>query len=238
MRSGINSKSKWVIAVTMAVAMVAGGLAIGSNMGFKFNAQIVSGVGASPKLDNWLSLPDNSPYVKANNVCTSLGLTATGANSNRGVVSRLISSTGGFANYTCGAATVGAFTLVKGEAIKIRNNVPLGPTINSIVVGADDPSNTIPIQSGVGASPKFDNWVSVPYHTTAVKANDLCTDMGLTATGPNSTRGVVSRLIASTGGFANYTCGAATVGAFAITVGEGIKVRNPSGAKSWLASHF
>jgi len=233
MRSGINSKSKWVIAATMAVAMVAGGLAIGSNMGFKFNAQIVAGAGASPKFDNWISLPDNSPYVKANNVCTSLGLTSTGVNSTRGVVSRLISSTGGFANYTCGAATVGAFTLVKGEAIKIRNNV----TINAIVVGADDPSNTIPIQTGAGASPKFDNWVSVPYHTTAVKANDLCTDMGLTSTGVNSTRGVVSRLIASTGGFGNYTCGAATVGAFAVTVGEGIKVRN-NAAKSWLASHF
>jgi len=233
MRSGINSKSKWVIAATMAVAMVAGGLAIGSNMGFKFNAQIVAGVGASPKFDNWLSLPDNSPYVKANNVCTSLGLTSTGLNATRGVVSRLISSTGGFSNYTCGAATIGAFTLVKGEAIKIRNNV----TINSIVVGADDPSNTIPIQAGAGASPKFDNWVSVPYHTTAVKANDLCTDMGLTATGANASRGVVSRLIASTGGFSNYTCGAATIGAFTVTVGEGIKVRN-NAVKSWLASHF
>jgi len=233
MRSGINSKSKWVIAGTVAVAMVAGGLAIGSNMGFKFNAQIVAGAGASPKFDNWISLPDNSPYNKANNVCSSLGLTSTGLNSARGVVSRLVSSSGAFSNYACGTSTLGAFTLVKGEAVKIRNPV----TINSIVVGADDPSNTIPVQSGVGASPKFDNWVSVPYHTTAVKASDLCADMGLTTTGANSTRGAVSRLVASTGAFANYTCGTSTLGAFAITVGEGIKVRNNT-AKSWLASHF
>jgi len=233
MRSGINSKSKWVVAATVAVAMVAGGLAIGSNMGFKFNAQIVAGAGASPKFDNWLSLPDNGPYPKANNICTSFGLTSTGPNSTRGVVTRLIASTGAPVSYTCGTATFGAFALVKGEAIKIRNNV----TINSIVVGADDPTNTIPIASGVGASPKFDNWVSVPYHTTAVKANDLCTDMGLTATGPNSTRGVVTRLIASTGAPVSYTCGTATFGAFTVTVGEGIKVRN-NAAKSWLASHF
>jgi len=233
MRSGINSKSKWVIAATMAVAMVAGGLAIGSNMGFKFNAQIVAGAGASPKFDNWLSLPDNSPYVKANNVCTSLGLTATGANSTRGIVSRLTSSSGAFQNYICGTSTLGAFTLVKGEAIKLRN--PL--TINAIVVGADDPSNTIPVQAGVGASPKFDNWISAPYHTTAVKASDLCTDMGLTATGVNSARGVVSRLTASSGAFQNYICGTSTLGAFAVTVGEGLKVRN-NAAKSWLASHF
>jgi hypothetical protein len=213
--------------------MVAGGLAIGSNMGFKFNAQILSGVGASPKFDNWVSLPDNSPYVKANNVCNSLGLTSTGAAASRAVVSRLISSTGVLQSYTCGNSTLGAFTLIKGEAIKVRNNV----TINSIVVGADDPSNTIPIQTGAGASPKFDNWVSVPYHTTAVKANDLCLDMGLTSTGAAAGRGVVSRLISSTGVLQSYTCGNSTLGAFTVTVGEGIKVRNAT-AKSWLASHF
>jgi len=233
MKSGINSKSKWVIAGTVAVAMVAGGLAIGSNMGFKFNAQILSGVGNAPKFDNWISLPDNSPYVKANNVCVSLGLVSTGVNSTRGVVSRLTSSTGGLVNYTCGTLTATAFSLVKGEAIKVRNPA----TINAIVVGADDPSNTIPIQTGVGNAPKFDNWVSVPYHTTAVKASDLCADMGLVTTGANSGRGVVSRLTSSTGSLVNYTCGTLTATAFAVTVGEGIKVRNPV-AKSWLASHF
>jgi len=234
MRTGINSKSKWVIAGTVAVAMVASGLAIGSNMGFKFNAQIVAGVGTAPKFDNWISLPDNSPYVKANNVCLSFGLTSTGANSTRGLVSRLTSSSGALTNYICGTSTLGAFSLVKGEAIKIRNNT----TINSIVVGADDPSNTIAIQAGVGTAPKFDNWVSVPYHTTAVKASDLCTDMGLTTTRANASRGLVSRLTSSTGALTNYICGTSTLGAFTITVGEGIKVRNPSGAKSWLASHF
>ena len=233
MRSGINSKSKWLIGATVAVAMVAGGLALGSNMGFKFNAQIVAGASATPKFDNWIALPDNNPYVKASNVCTSLGLNTAGLNSTRGVVSRLTASTGAFQNYTCGTNTATAFTVIKGEAIKIRNNA----TINSIVVGADDPSNTIAIAAGVGATPKFDNWVSVPYHTTAVKAHDLCIDMGLNTTGLNSTRGILSRLTASSGAFQNYTCGTNTATAFTVTVGEGIKVRN-NASKSWLASHF
>lgn len=233
MRNGISSRSKWVITATVAVAVVAGGLALGSNMGFKFNAQVVAGVGTSPKFDNWIALPDNNPYNKANNVCQQLGLTSTGANSGRGVVSRLTASSGAFQNYTCGTATIGAFALIQGEAIKIRNSA----TVNSIVVGSDNPNNTISIAAGVGVSPKFDNWVSVPYHTTAVKASDLCADMGLTATGANAGRGVVSRLTASSGAFQNYTCGTATIGAFAVTVGEGIKVRN-NAAKSWLASHF
>jgi len=233
MRNGINSKSKWVIGVTVAVAMVAGGLALGSNMGFKYNAQILAITGASPKSDNWFSFPENSPYTKANNVCTLLGLTSTGPAASRGVVSRLIASSGFLQSYTCGASTIGAFPVIKGEGMKIRHATAL----NAIIVGADDPANTIPILAVTGASPKTDNWVSVPYHTTAVKANDLCTDMGLTSTGPAASRGVVSRLITSSGFLQSYTCGASTIGAFPVTVGEGVKVRNTV-AKSWLASHF
>lgn len=123
MRNGINSRSKWLITATVAVAVVAGGLALGSNMGFKFNAQVVAGAGSSPKFDNWIALPDNNPYTKSNQVCSSLGLTSTGANTGRGVVSRLTASSGAFQNYTCGSSTLGAFTVTVGDGIKVRNNV-------------------------------------------------------------------------------------------------------------------
>jgi hypothetical protein len=123
MKHGIQRSSKWAIAATVAVAVIAGGLALGSNMGFKFNAQILSPGGTAPKGDNWLSVPDNNPYNKANLVCQHLNLVATGLNTARGVVSRLITSTGGFQNYTCGTSTVLAFTLVTGEGVKVRNPV-------------------------------------------------------------------------------------------------------------------
>lgn len=233
MKHGVNNSSKWLIAATVAVAVVAGGLALGSNMGFKFNAQMIAAGGALPKGDNWLSLPDNNPYNKANLVCQQLGLTSTGLNSTRGVVSRLTSSSGVFSNYTCGTNTALAFAPIVGESLKVRN-----PTLlNGIVVGSDNPNNTTPIVAAGGALPKGDNWVSVPYHTTAVKANDLCGDIGLTTTGLNANRGVVSRLTASSGVFSNYTCGTNTALAFTLTTGEGVKVRNPV-AKSWLPSHF
>jgi hypothetical protein len=202
-------------------------------MGFKFNAQVFTTGGALPKGDNWLTLPDNNPYNKANLVCQHLNLVSVGANSTRGVVSRLITSTGVFQNYTCGTPTAAAFPVITAEAIKIRNPA----TINGIIVGADNPNNQTPIVASGGALPKGDNWVSVPYHTTAVKANDLCSDMGLVAVGANSTRGVVSRLITSTGVFQNYTCGTPTAAAFPLVTGEGAKIRNPV-AKSWLPSHF
>jgi hypothetical protein len=235
MKQGIHNNSKWIVAATAVVALVAGGLALGSNMGFKFNAQIFGpGVPATAKGDSWLTLPDNSPYNKANILCTQLGLISTGAPAGRGIVARLIASTGGSVIYTCGQNTALAFNIVQGEGIRLRNPV----LINGIIVGSDNPNNTTPIFGpGVPATAKGDNWVSVPYHTTAIKANDLCADMGLTTTGAPAGRGLVARLIASTGGSVIYTCGQNTALAFNLVTGEAVRVRNPS-SKSWLPSHF
>lgn len=231
--SHLQSRSKWLIAATVAVAVVAGGLAIGSNMGFKYNA-VITGAAPAPKGDNWFSFPDNNPYPKASNICTSLGLTTTGLNTGRAIVSRMITSSGTLQSYTCGTATATAFNTIKGEAFRIRQ--PNTPSLNAIIVGSDDPVNTVAIETGSPA-PKGDNWRSVPYHTTAVKASDLCIDMGLITTGLNSGRGTLSRLVTSTGSLNTYTCGTTTATAFPITVGEGVRIRSTV-AKSWLASHF
>ena len=233
MKHGIHNNSKWLIAATAVVALVAGGLALGSNMGFKFNAQVNAAGTPLPKGDNWLTIPDNSPYNKANVLCQQLGLASTGANSTRGLVARLIASSGGAQAYTCGTSTLAAFSIVVGEGIRLRNPT----TINGIIVGSDNPNNTTPIAAAGTPLPKGDNWVSVPYHTTAVKASDLCTDIGLSTTGANSTRGLVARLIASTGGAQAYTCGTSTLAAFTLVTGEAARVRNPV-AKTWLPSHF
>jgi hypothetical protein len=103
--------------------------------------------------------------------------------------------------------------------------------------GSDNPNNTIGL-APLGAPPIGDNWVSVPYHSTAVKASDLCTDIGLLSTGVNTGRGTVSRLIASTGVFTTpYVCGTNTALAFTLNTGDGARIRTPV-AKSWLPSHF
>lgn len=233
MKHGMQSGSKWIMAATAAVAVVAGGLALGSNMGFKFNAQIAAAGTPLPKGDNWLTVPDNSPYTKANIVCQQLGLVSTGANTGRAIVSRLNAATGVPQTYTCGGSTALAFAPVVGEAIRVRNP----GLLNGILVGSDNPNNTTTISASGGALPKGDNWISVPYHTTAVKASDLCADIGLVSTGANSGRGTVVRLNATTGVPQTYTCGGSTALAFTLVTGEGVKVRNPV-AKSWLPSHF
>lgn len=121
MRNGIHSRTKWLFAATAAVAIIAGGLALGSNMGFKFNAQVTLAGTPLPKGDNWVTIPDNSPYNKASLLCQHLGLASTGANSTRGLVGRLNAVTGGSQTFTCGTSTVAAFNLVVGEAARVRN---------------------------------------------------------------------------------------------------------------------
>jgi hypothetical protein len=203
-------------------------------MGFKFNAQLIGPPTPPPKGDNWLSLPDNNPYTKANLLCQHLGMTSTGVNASRGSVSRLNATTGVFQTpYVCGTNTALAFVIPVGEAVRLRNSA----TSNGIVVGSDNPNNTIGL-APLGAPPIGDNWVSVPYHSTAVKASDLCTDIGLLSTGVNTGRGTVSRLIASTGVFTTpYVCGTNTALAFTLNTGDGARIRTPV-AKSWLPSHF
>jgi hypothetical protein len=123
MKHGIHSSSKWLIAATAVVALVAGGLALGSNMGFKFNAQVAGAGTPLPKGDNWVSVPYHTTAVKANDLCSDIGLTSTGVNATRGLVGRLIASSGAPQTYTCGTSSVAAFNLVTGEAVRVRNPV-------------------------------------------------------------------------------------------------------------------
>lgn len=220
MRTETHSRTRWLIAATATVAVLAGALAVGSNMGFKANIPI-SNLSPVPKGDNWISLPLNNPYAKASDVCTQLGLSA-GA----GVVTRLNPVTGAPQSFTCGGPVFLAYALVQGEAIKIRNN----NAINGIVVGSHDPTFVYNLVAATPV-PKGDNWISVPYHTTAIKAADLCTDMGL------ANGAVVTRLNAVTGAPQSFTCGGPVFLSFSLTIGEGLKVR-PTVNRNWLPSHF
>jgi hypothetical protein len=66
------------------------------------------------------------------------------------------------------------------------------------------------------------NWLSVPYHTTWINANDVCISLGTTtlATAVRITR------VSNTGVTGNFNCGTALPSAsnFGIVIGEGIRV--------------
>ncbi len=119
-------RTRWLIAATVAMAIVAGGLALGSNMGFKINKPLTPFVAASaPVGDNWITLPYNVPYVKAQDVCDQLGL-APGD-----TVFRRNAATGTSQLRTCGPGIFGNYVLVPGEAVRVRPAAAAGPWLPS-----------------------------------------------------------------------------------------------------------
>lgn len=70
----------------------------------------------------WFAVPYHTTAVTAADICSSIGLTSTGF-LNKGSVARLNPANGNFTTFTCGGS--GAFTLVLGEAVKVRE--PNGP---------------------------------------------------------------------------------------------------------------
>jgi hypothetical protein len=156
--------------LVVAVILVAGGTAIASNAGFKFNMPIVNLDGSGGQQGhNWVSLPYFNPYATRDDVCTACGLAA-------GSSITTIDTGGGVQQEFCGSAPS---PLVPGEGIRIIQ--PAGGPANCIIVGSHDPTLQITLPAfnadqGVG---KF--WFSVPYHTTAANREQLCTQMGLNA---------------------------------------------------------
>ncbi|MEW6680452.1 MAG: hypothetical protein AB1297_05495 [bacterium] len=206
-----------ILAVIAIALLVAGGLAIASNMGFKL-LYLLYTTGASAKTGtNWVSLPMNFPFANASDLKTDVGATCT-------QVSRHIRSTDALQTYT-GKAGSPNFPIEKGHAYIIKVNADT----NYVIVGSHDPSFGILLNT-TGASAKTGtNWISVPYHTTASNASELKSDVGSTCT-------QVSRHIRSSDALQTYT-GKAGSPNFPITPGEGyiIKVNADT---TWTPSHY
>lgn len=216
----LRSKHFRVAALALAaisVAALAAAPALASNMGFKMNRQI-SALGANPIGQNNVALPYRGPYNNAQDICVALNLTAA-----TGRVSQINAATGVPLNHTCGNA--GAFALLPRVGMRVTN-----PTAtNGIIVGSHVPGQSVSL-SALGAFPRGQNSYPVVYHTTAVNAQDLCVQAGLT---PASGR--VSRINAATGVPQNHTCGNA--GAFGLVLGEAVTITNPT-AVNFVPAHF
>jgi len=232
MRTLLPAWRGFAVIATCTLVLVLGGLALGSNMGFQITKDIVPGL-PLPKGMNWISFPFNNPYGKASGVCDLLGLTSSGPNSGRCSVSRLNPASGVFTNYTCGSNTVLSFTLTAGQCLMLR----CPGLIPAVIVGSHDPAAALPLAPVGGMLPKGDNWLAVPYHFVGRKADDVCEDIGLASTGPNTARGTVARLNATSGVYQAYTCGTNTALAYTLTIGECARVRTPT-ALSWIPSHW
>jgi hypothetical protein len=223
------SKHITLAALVVAVVMlVAGGPAVASNTGFKLNKLLDSTGAAAQQGNNWVSIPYFNPYTSVGDLCTQTGLEPLVV-----TVTDLDPVSGAFEQVTCGTATANTKQIVPGRALRIR--VPrdgAGDTPASIIiVGSHNPSQNITVPAA-GSGQIGNLWFSVPYHTTAVTADDLCSSSGLTPLSASLTF-----LNSATGGFNQVTCGTATAATVTLNLGQAVRVREPAGA-SFIPAHF
>jgi hypothetical protein len=219
-----------VVLLAAVLIVAAGGAAVASNMGFKFNKPIVLGPVTGFVGHNMTAIPYHNPYGTWNGFCLQTGLVSTGITAHteiRAFNYNVEADTTVTAR--CGTTAAANQTLIKGKSIEIIGNAPGSPT-SIIIVGSHDPGHPVTLN-------KFKNfWFSVPYHTTAVTSNDLCTQAGMTSTG--LTRAQIQRLNATAGVFQTASCGS-TTGVFNLVLGEGVMLRETVKASTmFVPSHF
>src|SRR5881628_2903430 len=130
------------VVLAVAIILAAGGGAIASNMGFKMNKAIASGVqtGTTSTLkENWTALPYNNPYGTVGGFCNQTGLRT---NLGSGAVVVITSATNNTPSQAiCGTATANTLALPSdGRGIIIRqpNTAPRPDSI--IIVGSHNPT--------------------------------------------------------------------------------------------------
>jgi hypothetical protein len=220
------------VALVAATMLIAGGVAIASNTGFKINKPLAVAAGGQIG-NNWTSIPYFNPYVNGTGLCAQLGLASTGT---RAILLAINPATGGASSANCGTAAAGNFTWFQGQGVRIRNAAGGGsvaPT-SAIIVGSHNPAATINLPAAGGGN-IGSLWFGVPYHTTAVSAQNLCDSIGMNSVG---TRGTVGRVNAVTGGFTSVNCGTTAAGSLNLVLGEAVRLRNPVAIANFIPAHF
>jgi hypothetical protein len=237
----LNRKSRLNLAVVLVAAtmVIAGSAAIASNTGFKINKglRLVQPTDTGSKGSNWVSVPYFNPYNNGTDFCTQTGLRGSPAG-NTTLLAKVDPVTGSTQSVNCTAA--GTFQITPGLGIRIRPAAIVGGIANPssiIIVGSHNPSLSLTIpKPGAGQIGTF--WFSVPYHTTAVTAADLCASIGLTSTGPLN-KGSVSRLDPNSGSTTIGTCGTSTATNLVLNLGEAVTLREILASPlTFVPAHF
>ncbi len=209
-------KIPMVVAAVGLVAFVAmvGSEVQASNMGFKMHRVTAAKTGPDPQGLNLVALPFKNPYTNAQSICSALGLSA----SPNGSVEQ-VNASGGTTNvHFCGLG--GPFALTARVGVRVKDTVARAGILVGSHVG--NPPGSITLFK-LGVPPIGNNDFPVPYHTTAVTAQDLCVDLAL----PASPNGVVTRINAAGGTAPSHLCGLG--GAFSLVLGESVIVQQSSG---------
>ncbi len=223
-----------IVPILAAIVIAAvGGMAVAGNMAFQITKPIVF-AGSGQIGNNWTSIPYLQSYGNAGAFCTATGLISTGKKGSASITV-LDESTGAYTTVLCGTSAANALTLVPGKGIQISQPNTSGAPSSIPIFGSHDPSRSITVpKAGKGQIGNY--WFSVPYHATALTANDLCLQAGLTSTG--ITRASITRLNASTGVFSTVSCGSSGATALNLVLGEFVQLRDPNGPRTFIPDHF
>lgn len=234
----LKQKSHFTLAVVLvaAVMLVAGGVVTASNTGFKLNKPLAV-AGAGQTGNNWTSIPFFNPYGNVGAFCAQTGLFTSGIN--RDTILDIDPVTGVSTTVTCGTAGANTRPIFVGRGLRIRRPAPPGgPNVQTsiIIVGSHNPSQQITVPDAGTTGNVGILWFSVPYHTTAVTAADLCLSSGLTSTGIQ--RATIQRVNATNGVPTTVTCGTAAAGTLTLVLGEAVALRDPVGPITFTPAHF
>ncbi|MDH3284808.1 MAG: hypothetical protein OEQ13_08700 [Acidobacteriota bacterium] len=196
------------------VALVLGGVAVASNMGFKFVPNIPAGENLL------LSLPWNNNYTKASELMNDLDVSS----GNGSTVSK-VNTDASLTTWFYGGPPANNYTVAKGEAFLWKTGT--SSVTASVIVGSHDPNFKITVP----ASQNFA--MSVPYHTTYTAANGLLNAMETPAAGTTLSSYNTDASLTT------WFYGGPPANNFAIVLGKGVLIKaGASGITNFAVSHY
>jgi hypothetical protein len=217
---------KKAIVLTAGLVLVAG-VALASNTGFKLNYPLVTAAGTSSS--NWVSFPYfyfPNGNVGASQTAKDMCIDFNGGAGDGTVksVSKWITGNDQPQTKNCINPLVG-FTVAPGEAYNVQPNPAAGAVVLAIVGSHDDTfsanklgGNDVTVEYAPGTSSS--NWISVPYHTIADNAIDLCVAVN-GAPKDEHILAAVSRWVSTNDQPQTKNCISPLLG-FTLTPGEGV----------------
>lgn len=225
------SRTTAAFALATLAIVLAGGVAVASNMGFKMNmALVVTSGGAPPATGaNWVSIPYNNPYGTAGGFCTQTGLPSVFPN--QAQITVVNPNTNGPTSANCGTPAANSLA-IGGNCLAFRIQGATVPA-SIIVVGSHNPTQTCTVPAFTATTGEY--WLSVPYHTTAVTIADLCAQGGLSSTFPN--QAVLTTINPTNNSVTNASCGTPAAGAANLVLGRAVRIHEKA-QKIFTPAHF
>lgn len=196
-----------LICLGLVLVLVLGGLVVASNMGFKW-----APTWSEINKDYWISLPYRGSWSVADDLC--------GLVPNSTLVSRFDPVGSVRLDWTCPFGN--NFALTPGEGFFVRVSASSSP----VFVGSHDDDLEIPV--GGFAVANSDYFLSIPYHTTAAVADDVCAEVADAI--------IVSRFDTSTGVREDWTCPFGNN--FTVRPGESLALRVSQPGPGFVPSHY